>query len=654
MPPKTKNRKPTASINKTERRAALYALLAPRHLAAFVSLLWPPVLALALYAAASALHLFSLLYWQAHIGAGLVLVLWLFRALRGTKGYWAHGTHGRFALLFIAFVAAGSCWGPFGAVDVRVWVTPPAYTTRPTVQLSSEHNDILAGSTLHVGYKGTKAVKVVFDGNEEVLEPADGDESTVSFPVGMQKNKRTLDLMMYRGWMRLGLWRPVVVPDAAPQIIWTEAPEITNRKTIRFAYETWDDFAVESVVVRVTPISLAAGQPGEPVELPLATPRIPKATGAGYVDLTSLPWAGQNVTVQMIAIDGAGQRTGSVAKTLVLPERKFRNPFARALIEERDKLAKDTGAAMRTEAANVMAGIARQQGLFKSDAALYLALRAGAVRLVLDAEDGAIAAARRTLWQAALSLEEGLLGQSREALARTAQDIAESLARGAEASALHPMLRALDLTAQIYFRALETERNRQPEGLREMNWLPVVGGEAVSAEDYYTRIADIAGLLADKQTAKATEHLLELQTITENLRTAAPELSPSQDRLAMQVATLRSLVRGQKQVIEETEKLETLTGKTEKDRTARREAYARALARQQALLSALQEMIEQNPDARAEIRDGVRAMIAALAALQGQQSGEARRQQAEAQALLENSALILSEKMRQSLTAEAP
>ena len=654
MRPRAKNKK-TGSLWPRASARGIRAFFGHRlTLGAFLPLVWPPLLALAVYAILYFARLFSPLYLALHVLAWGVALLWLVRAVRGATGYWAHGTHGRFALVFAALVAAGSCWGPWAAVDVRVWVTPPAYTARPTVQMAQGHSDILTGSMLHVGTKEEKQITVRWDGQTETLTPQNGEESTLSLSVERGDGARDATLLLHQGWHRLGLWRATIVPDAPPAIIWTEAPELTNRKTIRFAYQAWDDFGVESIKVLVTPITIAAGQPGGPVELPLATPRTLKAQGAGYADLTALPWSGQNVSLQLIAIDGAGQRTGSITKTMVLPTRKFRNPFARALIEEREKLLREPGAAMRSEAANVMAGIARQQGLFKTDAALYLALRAGAVRLVLDSEDIAITAASQVLWQAALHLEEGLMGQSREALARTQQDINEVLMRDADQATTTPLLTALTTAAQIYYRALESERAKQPESLREMNWLPVVGGEAVGFEDYRTRIEEIQHLLSDKKQDIALVRLGELQRLTENLRTAAPELSPSQDRLAQQVAALRALGRGQKQAMEETEKLESQPAKTYKEKQARGEALARALARQQALFSALQDVIEQFPDARAEIKDGVRAMSAAIAALHQQKPADARRQQAEAQALLENSVLILSEKMRQSLTASGP
>lgn len=614
----------------------------------------PPIGLFALYVVAARFSVFSPLYLLFHLAAGVTVALWIWRVWQGDHRYWAYGTHGRYAMLFLAFVIVGSSWGPFRPEDVRVWISPPSYTARPTIQMTQEVADIVGGSVIHVGLKTDKPVEILWDGTAETLTPELDEESTLSFPVPAQGREHSADLIVRRGWQRLGLWRAQVVPDRAPQIVWTETPELTSRKTLRLAYDATDDFGVESVLVRVAPVEIKDGEPAAPVELPLAAPRMPKVRGASYADLTSLPWAGQTVVVQLVAEDGAHQRTLTVGKTVKLPQRHFRNPFARALIEEREKLLREPGAAARSEAANIMAGIARQQGLFRSDAALYLALRAGAVRLVLDHSALAVDTAAHTLWESALNLEEGMMGESREVLAQTLQDLAQAVARGAAMPQLDAVMRALKASAQIYYASLENERAKQPDALREMNWLPIDAGQPVVEEDYIARIDAVSDLLTQGREDSAVVRLNELQKLTENLRTVAPELNPTQDRLAQQVSSLRALVRGQKQVNDETEALLSLPTKTAQDKKDRGQAIARSLARQQALLGALQGLIEQFPEARSEIKDGVRAMLAAVNALHNQKPDEARRQQAEAQALLENSTLLLSEKMRQSMTAAGP
>lgn len=98
----------------------------------------------------------------------------------------------------------------------------------------------------------------------------------------------------------------------------------------------------------------------------------------------------------------------SEPKVITLPTRTSQS-FARALIEERQKFLDNPEPAVRDETANVMAGIARQQGLYHGDPIVLMALRAGAVRLVLNDAPETVSVVSDILWKTALRLEEALL-----------------------------------------------------------------------------------------------------------------------------------------------------------------------------------------------------------------------------------------------------
>src|SRR6185295_12056806 len=58
-------------------------------------------------------------------------------------------------------------------------------------------------------------------------------------------------------------------------------------------------------------------------------------------DLTEHVWSGASVKVTLKAVDAAGQEARSETKTIILPERPFSNPLARAVLEQRRLLALD-------------------------------------------------------------------------------------------------------------------------------------------------------------------------------------------------------------------------------------------------------------------------------------------------------------------------
>src|SRR4029453_11943389 len=71
---------------------------------------------------------------------------------------------------------------------------------------------------------------------------------------------------------------------------------------------------------------------------PLPGLDVKKAEQVSYHDLTPHPWAGLPVEIRLTAKDALGQTTATEPVQIVLPERDFRHPVARAIIEQRKRL----------------------------------------------------------------------------------------------------------------------------------------------------------------------------------------------------------------------------------------------------------------------------------------------------------------------------
>ncbi|HAX92094.1 MAG TPA: hypothetical protein DCY07_07825, partial [Rhodospirillaceae bacterium] len=391
----------TLSARQNWRRMLLHAVRLPLLTAAVYTLLWQ-------------LGTFSFLTPVMHVLALVILFLWIIQAIRGEVGFWSHRAHLRFFLPLVTLVIAGSCWGGVSSDAAKAWVTPPPYANLPAEQLNAkrENAPVLMGSLVQVSWLGQpQTMTLHFAGKQEKLDATENSEATLSLTAPRVAGTQKATLMLRRGWLRLALWTFDILPDAAPQITITEDPEVTARGTIRFAFEVSDDYGVEAVMARITPTAPQSSDVRvEPIEVPLAKPALKQMKTAAYADLTHLPWAGIPVSIQLVATDGANNKAWSAPRILTLPSRAFRNPFARALIEERAKLLSRPDAAMRDEAANVMAGIARQQGLYNGDKVVMMTLRAGAARLVLNRQPETVDSVADMLWQTAVRLEEGVMG----------------------------------------------------------------------------------------------------------------------------------------------------------------------------------------------------------------------------------------------------
>ena len=146
-------------------------------------------------------------------------------------------------------------------------------------------------------------------------------------------------------------WSVDIVEDTPPVITLTEAPSEAQRGSLRFKYSVQDDYGVlsaQAVIARdededadeddARPAHVQ--RLGQAPSIPLTLPRANTKQGDGqtYRDLASHYWAGLPATVTLEARDQAEQTGRSEPHKLVLPERKFEKPLAKALIEQRKKL----------------------------------------------------------------------------------------------------------------------------------------------------------------------------------------------------------------------------------------------------------------------------------------------------------------------------
>lgn len=617
-----------------------------------------PALTLAVYLLLRSVGIFSVYYPELHWIAWAVFALWVMQAVRGAVGYWAHRAHLRFFVPAILLVAVGSCWAGFYDAPIKVWITPPPYAQLPSEALQvgfwKKQPVVLEGSQIHVSWEDeSSSVDVSFNGVHTTLDFFGISEPVATFNVPVKESSSSYEVVAQSGWMRLGSWRFDTLADEAPHVGLIDKPQITVRKTIRFAYEASDDFGVKTVVARLTPTASSLQDVVQSIEVPLRSPHKKKIETTSYVDLTFLPWAGIPVTVQLMVEDGAGQKGWSAPKVITLPSRTFHNPFARALIEERQKLLRQPDAAMRDEAANVMAGIARQQSLFNGDPVVMMSLRAGAVRLVVNNDPETVDAVGSILWKSAVRLEEGPVGLARNDLAQAERELSLALLHDVNDQALLPHTKYMTLALSQYFTALEEARAKQPLSLREVDWPLANTRQMLSPEDLTGRLEDIGAFIKGGNRRRAQVQLTQLKEIIENLRTTPPELSPAQALIARQVTALRALVRGQKELVSSLAPLAKVNRRTRKGRKSFKNGLAHQVAQQKLIMSALHEVITRSSLKSMEAKAGELAMNVAIKALKKKELTKAQQKQAEALALLQNSLLSLTEQMRRSLAAKA-
>ena len=150
-----------------------------------------------------------------------------------------------------------------------------------------------------------------------------------------------------------------------------------------------------------------------------------------------------------------------------LPERSFFHPVARVLIEERKKLMlHPDDEALREETANIMAGIAHETADYHGDPVILMALRSGAVRLILDRGHDTALSVNDLLWQAATRIEDGNAGQAQQTLHDARQDLAEAISHNASPQEIKVLTDRLQKAMQAYMSQLSAHHGVRPAALK--------------------------------------------------------------------------------------------------------------------------------------------------------------------------------------------
>lgn len=569
-----------------------------------------------------------------------------------------------YALRYAAVIllALGLCfsWGGWGerlraALDPAVslpwsaptlalnaWITPPEYTGLPPVMIATPAGSRRADEVIAVPEGSVLNVHLADAGRPPTLTLNGATEPLTPDVHGDLVATRTItsgdSIRLQRRWRALGAWKIRVVADQSPQIRFAEPPAATERKATRLSFEASDDYGVRSVGVRLAPTLSMSGVGNDPITLPLAVTQAKRVKQVDYQDLTALPWAGLPVQIQLVATDAAGHESLSAPVAFTLPERGFDNPLARALIEARKKLLTQPDATTRNEAANILASMARKPIDYRGDPVVLMALRGGAVRLVLDRDPEAVAAVRGLMWRTAVKIEDGKAGTAQDMLRQAQRDLAEAIDRDAGEAEIQKLIDKLQMSLAQYLQQLATQPERQPA--TEMERMMAAQARVLTPDDLRGMLDAMRNLSATGSRDAARQQLMQLRQLMENLRAAPPQLSPAQKQMLAQAQGLRDLAKAQQKLLDE-------TFANQRDGKAAPDAQSKLSEAQRSLLEQLSQLMPKQGNVDTNMRIGMHAMESAANDLKRGDSGDAMKRQGEAITALQRSLQALMAQLRE-------
>jgi Domain of unknown function (DUF4175) len=291
-------------------------------------------------------------------------------------------------------------WRSFADVQIGAAIDPPAYVQAAPQGVAlaidgSRTVSAMQGSVLRLTVQGmNRRPRLVHDQLADA-HFLPGGEGRWTAMLRLERDDR----IRIRTWARtLSALEIALTPDLPPQVQFTAAPAISANQALDLRYRLSDDHGVAS-------LALAYGRKDRwrAVMLPEPQQQPGITEGQSFRDLTEDAWAGEIVTLQLVAKDAGGNLAFSQTQQLRLPERVFSQPLAREIISLRKQL-------LRGGLSSMMGGLALEQlsaspERFGHDLTVFLGLRAAMHRLTLNPTLAGRASSAAMLWQIALDLD---------------------------------------------------------------------------------------------------------------------------------------------------------------------------------------------------------------------------------------------------------
>lgn len=441
-----------------------------------------------------------------------------------------------------------------GPVDVKVWLTPPAYTGRPPVLLDplapETQNVAIAaptGTDALVVVTGTKrTTRLVVEDQALELEVMDDNSQRYEGPLPFGS-----ELEIRQTGKTLASWALDPIGDEAPKIAVDDVPESTGRDRLRLKYAAEDDYGVVGVTGQIDrPEETRPYAKDWGTEFSLSVPPLNQQTfeAQSFHDFTAHPWAGQDVTLRLTAEDAAGQVGQSEAIQFRLPERRFSHLVAATIIQYRKDLINDPSTAPR--AARALSRLLEVPQDYGGDVIAHLAMTAARSRLDLQDATSVLDSVIDLMWRAAIRMEDGGMAVAEQALSDAEEALSEALENGASPEEINRLVSRLQRALMEYYQALAEQ---MPDGSFPMGD-PNGDLQTMGSEDLAQMMEQLRQLSEMGAQDAAKEMMSDLRSMLETLRNAAlnPMSNPDIEAAKQMMDELKQITEEQSKLLNET------------------------------------------------------------------------------------------------------
>lgn len=435
------------------------------------------------------------------------------------------------------------------------WVTPPPYTGRAPIFLTNPTETPVDTLSLPedsrvVVRSSSGDVSVTSGGGLIVEQQPDAD--TAQDAVHEWRFQLTADatLDVTAGSRAAQRWRFQAIPDTAPAISFTSPPEVSEGGDVTLRYRITDDYGAREAWARVTPRdqALNASPLVDAPEMRLVLPpRRGRDTAASTHDVQAHPWAGGAVSITLEVRDDAGNTGMSAAMNMTLPQRPFRDPVARALVEQRRVLAMDTG--RRNSVERALDNLTLYPEHHTPRAATYLTLRSSYWRLREASGTDELRDVLDHLWKIAVWLEDGEAGDLMRDLQAARDALREALENGASDEEIARLMQQLRETMQQFLAEMA---RRAQNAERTPGQMPP-NTQMVRPQDLMDMLDRMERMAREGSRDAAEDLLSQLDQILQGLDPSmAMPMDPMSEEMARMLDELGQMIREQNELRDRT------------------------------------------------------------------------------------------------------
>lgn len=406
----------------------------------------------------------------------------------------------------------------------EAWATPPAYTNKPALYLNDQPEGALTlpmGTKLQTRFYGAAGDLILSETVSNRTNAPPASDLAQEFTLTRSGN---LAITGAEG----RAWDITATPDLPPSV--TATGDITRAADGHFTqgFTARDDYGVVKGMAQIT-LDLAAvdrryglavaPDPIAPTVLDLPLPRRakdPSASGTLAGDLSQSVLSNLPVSLTLTGSDAAGQTGRSAPLHTVLPGRRFFDPLAAALIEQRRDILWSRSNAHR--AVQILRAVTNAPDGFIRNQKAYLRLRVAikrldgnAVNLPISIRDEIAA----ELWEVALMVEEGDLQSAKERLARAQDRLDQAIRKGASPAEIDALMDEMRRALKAYTKQLNAEAKKRGDQTSDTQ-----SGPSMSADQLQQMLDKLQSLMEQGKTAEAAQLMEQLRQFMDNMQVA--------------------------------------------------------------------------------------------------------------------------------------